>query len=87
MVHCPFNDDMSDAQQRQISSAKLDRMYQYATSLMCRRKILLNYFNEHMAENCGNCDICKDPPQMMDGTVIAQKAMSAVARLKELSWL
>lgn len=78
-----FIDEMSDAQQRQISSAKLDRMYQYATSLICRRKILLNYFNEHMAENCGNCDICNDPPQMMDGTVIAQKAMSAVARLKE----
>lgn len=78
-----FIDDSADSKYREIHTAKLDRMYQYATSLICRRKILLNYFNEQMLENCGNCDICKDPPQQIDGTIIAQKALSAVARLRE----
>ncbi|MEZ4961769.1 MAG: DNA helicase RecQ [Saprospiraceae bacterium] len=73
----------NDSQYRDIHMAKLERMYQYATSLICRRKILLNYFNESMQENCGNCDVCNNPPQHFDGTVIAQKALSAVARLKE----
>lgn len=73
----------NDSQYRDIHLAKLERMYQYATSLICRRKILLNYFNETMLENCGNCDVCLNPPQYIDGTIIAQKALSAVVRLNE----
>ncbi|MCF8246207.1 MAG: DNA helicase RecQ [Saprospiraceae bacterium] len=72
-----------DGQHREIQLAKLERMHQYATALICRRKILLNYFNETMLENCGNCDVCKNPPKDFDGTVIAQKALSAVSRLDE----
>ncbi|MBI5915299.1 MAG: HRDC domain-containing protein, partial [Bacteroidetes bacterium] len=72
-----------DSQQREIQLAKLERMHQYATSLICRRKILLNYFNENRLENCGNCDVCKNPPQYFDGTVLTQKALSAVSRLAE----
>lgn len=72
-----------DSQHREIQLAKLERMHQYATALICRRKILLNYFNETMLENCGNCDVCKNPPKDFDGTVIAQKALSAVSRLNE----
>ncbi len=67
----------------EIKLAKLERMQQYADALNCRRKILLSYFGEHMAEDCGNCDVCKNPPQSFDGLVIAQKALSAVTRLKE----
>ncbi|MFV5693155.1 DNA helicase RecQ [Flavobacterium sp. LT1R49] len=67
----------------EVQLAKLERMKQYADALSCRRKILLSYFGELVTENCGNCDICKKPPSFFDGTVIAQKALSAIIRLQE----
>ena len=67
----------------EVQLAKLERMKQYADALSCRRKILLSYFGELVTENCGNCDICKNPPMFFDGTVIAQKALSAIIRLQE----
>lgn len=63
--------------------AKLERMQQFAEALSCRRKMLLNYFGEFIYEDCGNCDICKNPPTYFDGTLLVQKVCSAVARLKE----
>ncbi|MBQ4819521.1 DNA helicase RecQ [Aquimarina sp. MMG016] len=68
---------------KEVQLAKLDRMKQYADSLSCRRKILLSYFGELITEDCGNCDVCKNPPSFIDGTIIAQKALSCVARVKE----
>ena len=73
----------SEGLNAEVQLAKLERMKQYADALSCRRKILLSYFGELVNENCGNCDICKNPPAFFDGTIIAQKALSAVIRLQE----
>lgn len=73
----------SGAGNSEVQLAKLDRMKQYSESLTCRRKILLNYFGEFKLEDCGNCDICRNPPKFFNGTVLAQKALSCIYRLKE----
>jgi len=67
-----------------INVDKLSRMQAFAEAKHCRRRILLNYFGQNLAENCGNCDVCKHPPVNIDGTVLAQKVLSALTRLKQL---
>lgn len=69
--------------QRELQEAKLERLQQYAEAVFCRRKVLLSYFNEDYNKDCGNCDNCQRPRRMIDGTLIAQKALSALARMKE----
>ncbi|OWW27080.1 DNA helicase RecQ [Zobellia sp. OII3] len=74
---------ISSSENADVEYAKLERMQQFAEALSCRRIALLNYFGEHMVENCGNCDMCKRPPKYFDATVLTQKICSGVARLKE----
>ena len=68
--------EMSDNEaQKRIELHKLNAMVGLAESLTCRRRVLLNYFGEHLATDCGNCDIC------FDATVDAQKDLSCVYRV------
>ena len=67
----------------EVQIAKLERMKQFSEATSCRRKILLSYFGESKSENCGNCDICKNPPQFFDGTILTQKVLSTIARVKQ----
>lgn len=79
-----FNETSSS--QAKIMMQKLERMADFCTSYVCRRKYLLNYFDEAFNAPCGNCDICLNPTaqaETIDATIIAQKALSAIIRLKE----
>jgi ATP-dependent DNA helicase RecQ len=67
-------------EQSEIMLRKLSLMGKFGDLKACRRKFLLNYFSEELAENCGHCDNCRKEFETFDGTIIAQKALSAVYR-------
>lgn len=67
--------------QRRVELHKLNAMVGLAESLTCRRRVLLNYFGERLARDCGNCDVCLDPPERFDATEDARKALSCVYRV------
>ena len=71
----------SSDQQKRIELHKLKCISGYAEAQTCRRRVLLNYFGESLAQDCGNCDVCTNPPETYDGTEDAQKALSCVYRL------
>ena len=77
--------DESDLEERQrrIERHKLSALLGYCETVTCRRKVLLGYFGENYDRACGNCDNCLHPPQVFDGVVMAQKALSAVHRTGE----
>jgi ATP-dependent DNA helicase RecQ len=73
----------NNIEQKRIELHKLNCMIAFAEAQTCRRRVLLNYFNESLTEDCGNCDICLNPPEIYDGTVDAQKALSCVYRVNQ----
>ncbi|WP_374948441.1 DNA helicase RecQ [Mucilaginibacter sp.] len=73
----------NNAEQSAIMLKKLDDMVNYCQLHACRRQYLMQYFDEPFPDNCGSCDFCLSEFTKFDGTLIAQKVLSAVARLKE----
>ena len=72
-----------NAEQTAISMKKLEQMASFGELASCRRKFLLNYFDEQSPAYCGNCDSCLSRTDTVDGTMLAQKVLSAVIRLRE----
>ena len=74
--------DQSEAgeEHKRIERAKLDALLGWCEVTACRRRALLEYFGDRLAEDCGNCDICLRPPKTWDGTEEAQKLLSCVYR-------
>ena len=74
-------DQNGNDNQRRIDAHKLNAMVGFAESLTCRRRVLLGYLGEQMETDCGNCDICLDPPEQYDATEAARKVLSCVYRV------
>ena len=78
-----FAEVENNQQQTDIMLKKLNQMGEYGEMKTCRRKFLLEYFDEELNEDCGDCDNCNTEFEKIDGTIIAQKALSAVARTEQ----
>ncbi|MDA3935683.1 MAG: DNA helicase RecQ [Actinomycetota bacterium] len=73
----------NNPEQVRIELHKLQAMIGLAEATSCRRRVLLGYFGEELVEDCGNCDVCLDPPELYDASIEAQKALSAVYRVEQ----
>ncbi|NDV90402.1 DNA helicase RecQ [Alteromonas sp. 345S023] len=71
------------SERNDIELQKFAAMEAFSEAQTCRRQVLLNYFSQFSDSACGNCDICLDPPTMIDGTVLSQKVLSCVLRLSQ----
>lgn len=75
-----------EPKEREVAKEQLRQIVNYAESSHCRRKVLLDYFSENWTEgNCGNCDNCNQPKETFDGTIPAQKFMSCIFRVSQVS--
>ena len=66
--------------QRRVERQKIEALLGYCEAISCRRRVLLGYFGETDHPPCGNCDNCRVPVPSSDGTIVAQKALSAIYR-------
>ena len=81
-----FVEEKPDPKERQIAHAQLQQMVHYAENASCRRQELLAYFGEQFeTDDCGGCDNCLSPRDTYDGTLVAQKLLSCVYRVREQS--
>ncbi len=71
------------AEFKKVQHSKLDRIWDLVSSFSCRTNFILNYFGEYRSKTCKHCDNCLQPPESFDGKVIAQKALSAIARCNQ----
>eukprot|EP01047_Picozoa_sp_COSAG01_P033651 COSAG01_NODE_2485_length_7594_cov_36.632021_6_plen_563_part_00 len=79
-----FTQQITDKKERDQAEKKLNLMVNLAFRPLCRRKQLLAYFDEVYAdENCQNCDVCLNPPEQEDVTVLSQKILSCIYRVKQ----
>ncbi len=74
-------ENVENPDQRRVEVHKLNSMISLAESLTCRRKVLLGYFNEYLKDDCGNCDVCLDPPETYDARELAYMVAKAVEEL------
>ena len=72
---------------KKVQHSKLDRIWDLASSFSCRTNFILNYFGEYRSKACKHCDNCLLPPESFDGKMIAQKALSAIARCNQSATL
>lgn len=75
--------DNPNEERAKVELQRFNAMVSLADAQICRRQVLLSYFNEYESDSCGNCDICLDPPKSFDGTVLGQQAMSCIYRTKQ----
>jgi ATP-dependent DNA helicase RecQ len=81
-----FIQEKPDPKERQIAHAQLQQMIHYAENATCRRRELLGYFGEEFQEEeCSGCDNCLSPRDTYDGTLVAQKFLSCIYRIRQQS--
>lgn len=78
-----IDEGMAEPARKAADHARLNTLLGLAEATGCRRRRLLAYFGDEMGEDCGNCDLCLDPPRLFDGTEAVRKALSAMLRTGE----
>ena len=73
-----IEEDDGNEEHKRREHKRLDALIAYCEAPQCRRRALLSYFGEDILENCGNCDICINPPAMEDATLHAQNALKVI---------
>ncbi|WP_245584642.1 DNA helicase RecQ [Spirochaeta cellobiosiphila] len=78
-----FIDQIDDPTEQVKAKDNLNRLIRYSTVNVCRRKQILEYFDEDHRGECGNCDICNDTTNKIEATIDGQKVLSAIIRTNE----